>query len=532
MPFVKCKALATASVLAYLSVTFSYVHAQRNENPVTVVRNVIAPPPDQTSARVRSSVHCEPTSIPLDANSRILTGQQKNTKGTLFLYSQSLKYVVAQTRFSTEPLVMPVANFVVTGIAHDTNNHEVICPSSHPFVNNCPPSSQDKTCEIQDAFCVYDKSYDLIPYYSASSCTITNSASDSSSSNPPPCPAAKLSEAAAATSPPACPAVEPSGAETLPIMKDSQVPLAYRYIKPGSAAHTVMVPLRPFLQPNAASVTFSDQVGINGLPRWNLGLTAIPAWVVLNGHRQNDKGPLNYLSMNINVNLNNQYNANQNSTTGALQWNIRSRHPLDKSWFRRPGLDITLSGAEYDFVSNDVNLYYPSPSLRFPLAVLDKHGFPAVLVWKLQLGEISGYHDRDPSANLAGGHSVAQDIADEGSRLFRGVAGTTMIVQGWGDTGWKAWLSGFSINSNYQAMMPATDEPFTIPSSSSTKPPTVTLTDKTRQFVSSKISEKLGDSNFSLSITYQYGSLPPAFWLVKHSLSVGLTLSSGSSRTE
>jgi hypothetical protein len=81
-------------------------------------------------------------------------------------------------------------------------------------------------------------------------------------------------------------------------------------------------------------------------------------------------------------------------------------------------------------------------------------------------------------------------------------------------------------------LVPATDEPFTIASTSSSKPPTITLTDKARHFVTTQIAQKLGNSNFSVTVKYQYGTLPPAFWLVKNSLQVGITLSSGSGRAE
>lgn len=62
-------------------------------------------------------------------------------------------------------------------------------------------------------------------------------------------------------------------------------------------------------------------------------------------------------------NLNNQINEGANSTIGALQWNLRSRAPfesgfLDHKWLRNPGIDESLNGAEYDFVSNDINLYF------------------------------------------------------------------------------------------------------------------------------------------------------------------------------
>jgi hypothetical protein len=81
-----------------------------------------------------------------------------------------------------------------------------------------------------------------------------------------------------------------------------------------------------------------------------------------------------------------------------------------------------------------------------------------------------------------------------------------------------------SINSTYQVMLPTTDEPFTIASASSSKLPTVTLTDKARNYVKSSITERLrnltvfpvaSNNNFSVGLTYQYGTPPPAFWARK-----------------
>jgi hypothetical protein len=465
----------------------------------------IAPAAQPVTADLRESPGCIDIAGPLNFPDQPLV-QGKEL---------SLTYVVAQTWFSTEAMVLPASNFVFSGKTSDNAFYK-----SAPVVSGTPP-------QLRDSFYTYERNFDLVPYYSASSST----------------PAAPGS-----TAPQTHSCGEPTPNPPDPSMEEpllqSKVPLSYRHLKPNSFESGAMVVLRPFIQPNASSVSFSDQVGINGTPRWSLLLTANPVLHPFFDKQKTQTGALNYLSLNVNVDLNNQVNANPNSSIAAIEWNRRSHQPLQSGmffndnparrgqWLRKPELDVSLTGAEYDFVSNDVNLYYPSPSVKFPLAVLDKSGVPAVFVWKLQLGELAGYHIRNPSANLAGNRSVHAAIATEGSQLFRGVAGTTMNVQGWGGAGWMAWLSGFSINSTYQVMLPTTDEPFTIASASSSKPPTVTLTDKARNYVKSSIAERLGNSNFSLGLTYQYGSLPPAFWLVKNSLMVSITLSSGSSRAE
>jgi hypothetical protein len=422
-------------------------------------------------------------------------------------YNYKLEQVVVQTWISTEPVVLSQQNFTWAG---DTGHKpsDPVCPLSGPV------SSSLQSGWMKDTFCVYAPTFDLQPYYSSTS---------------------KLVAGRLAKPELNCKDQHADDTQPTPPEVPTKTPLTYQVA--GKWKNAVLTPLRPFLQPNATSITFSDQVGINGLPRWMLDATANPAWVPLPGRQaasvnQANGAVLNYISLNLMTDLNNQVNANPNSTVGTLQWNLRSSRPLeggfrDHQWLRWPGADISVTGAEYDFISNDVNLYFPSAAMRLPVAVLDKDGVPAVFVWKLQLGEISGWHLRDPSAGLAGQRSVSKDIAEEGNQLFRGVASTTMKIQGWGN-----WFSNSSINSSYQVMLPATDEPFTVASSSSSKPPTITLTDKARNFVSTSISEKLGGSNFSLTITYKYGSLPPAFWLVKNSLTLGLTLTSGSGRTE
>jgi hypothetical protein len=322
-------------------------------------------------------------------------------------------------------------------------------------------------------------------------------------------------------------------------VNQSAVPLTY-ILPCRSPEKVVLYLLRPFIQPNATSVTFSDQIGINATPRWSLAINASPTWIPwLDAQEKWHKADpekrnlVSYFSFDASVNLNNQINSNPNSSIGSIQWNLRSRNPFSRQWFRPPGLDVTMTGVEYDFVSNDVNIFYPSASVKFPIVALDHNATPGVFVWKLNLGEIAGYHERDPSAGqLSGQGSVSADIKDEGSRLFRGAASTSLAVNGWGSSGWNSWLSDFSVSSTYQVLVPATDEPFTIASTSSSKPPTITLTDKARHFVTTQIAQKLGNSNFSVTVKYQYGTLPPAFWLVKNSLQVGITLSSGSGRAE
>jgi hypothetical protein len=438
---------------------------------------------------------------------------QVSFKGDDAEFKYTLEQVVVQTWISTEPVVLSKQNF--TWAAEKPS--DPVCPQSGPV-------SSPQSGWMKDTFCVYAPTFDLQPYYSSTPKTAKDSSAAAASGTNT--AQAKLECDKLLK---ACDAA--NTADDTP----TKTPLTYQVA--GKWKNAVLTPLRPFLQPNATSITFSDQVGINGLPRWMLDATANAAWVPLPGKQaasvnQANGGVLNYISLNLMTDLNNQVNANPNSTVGTLQWNLRASRPLEggfrcHQWLRWPGADISVTGAEYDFISNDVNLYFPSAAVRLPVAVLDKDGVPAVFVWKLQLGEISGWHLRDPSAGLAGQRSISKDIAEEGNQLFRGVASTTMKVQGWGN-----WFSNSSINSSYQVMLPATDEPFTVASSSSSKPPTITLTDKARNFVSTSISEKLGGSNFSLTITYKYGSLPPAFWLVKNSLTLGLNLTSGSGRTE
>jgi hypothetical protein len=424
----------------------------------------------------------------------------------------TLASVVAQTWFSTEPVVLPASNFTFSGKAGGKAD-DYVYPKSNPNPNTGA-----------DTFCVYRVTFWVVPYYTTQAVPVEPDSSESENQQSP----------------------APTGGNSQ--SEDSPVPLTYRNFHKHPLGEAVMVPLRPFLQPNATSISFSDQVGINSTPRWSVGITSNPTWLVKATPTEksfNDLDPktsgkfVNYLSARINIDLNNQVNANPNSSVGAFLWNPRyiPNPSIFESGCKKSDIknvrpirlepDITISGAEYDFVSNDVNVYFPSFGVEVPLAVIDKNAVPGVFVWRFQAGEVSGWHVRDPSAGLAGNRSQANQIANEGNQLFRGVASTQMNVLGWG-----SWLSNFSINSSYQVMVPTTNEPFTVASSSSSKPPTITLTDKARHFVSSTISEKLGNSNFALSIKYQYGSLPPAFWLVKNSLTIGVTLSSGNSRSE
>jgi hypothetical protein len=77
---------------------------------------------------------------------------------------------------------------------------------------------------------------------------------------------------------------------------------------------------------------------------------------------------LNYLGAKLNINLNNQVNANPNSSVGSLLLSLRPTHLPTRSWIRMPGVDVTLSGAEYDFVPNEIDLYLPRVGMVLPVA--------------------------------------------------------------------------------------------------------------------------------------------------------------------
>lgn len=497
MSLVRFRASYAPSVVAlFLWLSFQSPSAQQSTQLQTI-NNVNSATPMNVTGKVANP---KPTKKPLPrgATAQPVTATFQPVQplkiGDTVQYS--LDTVVVQTWFSTEPVILPASNFTFV----DTSNADKgPCPKSKPVTGGQL---------VIDNFCVYDTTLSIVPYYTTKS--LPNIKPAEGGSGDPKCNASDE-----------CKSQNNQAQDEQP----QEIPITYREYLGWKKA--IMYPIRPFIQPNATSISFSDQVGINSTPRWSLAINSNPAWLPKPAKQKNGDF-LSYLSTKVNINLNNQVNANPNSSVGAFLWNLRSRDPLCRKWWRMPEPDVTISGVEYDFVSNDINVYFPSAGIQIPVAVLDKGPVPGVFVWRLQLGEISGWHIRAPSEDgLAGKNNQSSQIANEGNQLFRGVAGTTMNVQGWG-----TWLGNFSINSSYQVMLPATDEPFTIASTTSSKPPTITLTDKARHFVSSTISEKLGNSNFALSIKYQYGSLPPAFWLVKHSLTLGVTFSSGSGRSE
>jgi hypothetical protein len=409
--------------------------------------------------------------VPAQSASKNAAADTKTGSGKL-----KLATIVVQTGFSTEPVVLAASDSLYYSKKGGGDKQ-------------CQPPQESSN--LIDSFCVFGKIYSLHPYYSCTSDQASGGA-----------------------------ACEPQS--ITPGDGAKSVPAVYK-VYTGWPKHHGMFLLRSFLQPGATTLSASDQVGINGTPRWSVAFATNPAWSPW--EKTGGSGALNYLSASVAVNLNNQVNANANSIIGAILWNVRSRNLLNRKYFRIPGVDITTFGTEYDYISNDVNIYFPSLSGGFPLVVLDHATTPGALVWKMNLGELSGWHIRNPSADLAGKNNQSAKIAKESNQLFRGVAGSSLKLQGWN------LMSGFSITSSYQVMLPATVEPYTV-SNSASKPPTITLTDKARHYVSVDIGEKLGGSSFSIDVKYQYGSLPPAFWAIKHSLGIAIKYTSGNSSAE
>jgi len=250
--------------------------------------------------------------------------------------------------------------------------------------------------------------------------------------------------------------------------------------------------------PGAMTLTGSDQVGINGTPRWSVDGDFHPAWLI-----QNSTPFREYLSFRGYVDLDNVANANPNSINGSIQTNFRYTNGLNRTFFRVPEINSDVVGLEYDYSTSTTN-YVSGFDVLEPF-VVTKHSY---LVVKGGVGVLAGHHIR--LNNVSNTNPILR-LSNRAQVTFQ-------------------TPDGFSASLKVKQALPFYDEPITVSNGSSIKP-TMTSGTTPRNFVTATLAKRLSPLT-AVTVTYKYGELPPSFWVVKHSLVIGLTVTTGKNRTE
>lgn len=170
-----------------------------------------------------------------------------------------------------------------------------------------------------------------------------------------------------------------------------------------------------------------------------------------------------------------------------------------------------VAGGEFERQAKNAN-FITSPLFDFPLRlrgqINNKTSVVPVLV---------------PEIGLELGNNFMNAVNSGGQGVVvRGVAGAALSVV------FKPKLNLFQeihLTSNYKVRLPARDEVFTNTKTDSTgKTVDVPfLSTKPRNYIKSELGFTIWEP-ISFTISHEYGSIPPAFRLVDHKVSIGLTL--------
>jgi len=177
-------------------------------------------------------------------------------------------------------------------------------------------------------------------------------------------------------------------------------------------------------------------------------------------------------------------------------------------------LNYSFAKVEFDRKANDLN-FVTAPTVEFPMRLLP---FSRPISRTTRHVAIL-----TPILGVELGNNFSNLLRSDGQGLlFRALVGADATYN------YKPKLlffQGFSITSSYRLRLPAVDEIFTTVSQSPKTNQAVdnpALTTKPRHSVQSELDLFLTKA-FALTITHQYGDLPPVFRLVDQKVSIGLT---------
>lgn len=171
-----------------------------------------------------------------------------------------------------------------------------------------------------------------------------------------------------------------------------------------------------------------------------------------------------------------------------------------------------VGGAEFDRKADNVN-FITAPSLDFPIRL-----FPNTIRATTQPMAILTV-----TLGIEAGHNFHNAVTpDSGRGIFRGVIGGNLLYR------FNPKLPGFKgmeLTSAYTLRLPAVDEIFTSTTTVNGQSVDVPfLSSKARHYIKQELDFKLSDF-FSLALKHEYGAIPPAFRMVDHKASVGITFS-------
>jgi hypothetical protein len=192
---------------------------------------------------------------------------------------------------------------------------------------------------------------------------------------------------------------------------------------------------------------------------------------------------------------------------------VYQRGLVHKAYWPLQGVLFTwlIGGAEFERQAKNTN-FISSPLLDFPIRlrgkIHTKTGPVPVLI---------------PEIGMEFGNNFGNAVNSGGQGLIaRGVLGGNLSVT---FNPKLKLFQGIHLTSNYKLRLPARAEVFT---NTTTDPSGKTvdvpfLSTKPRHYIKNELGFTLWDP-ISFTITHEYGSIPPAFRLVDHKVSIGFTL--------
>jgi hypothetical protein len=253
-------------------------------------------------------------------------------------------------------------------------------------------------------------------------------------------------------------------------------------------------------------INFSYSPGISSPPQYSID-TSVALLFPLDAHAKTDYGSLGFLGA---VKTDKRQSADPDS---YRFFSVYQRGLTHKAHWPLQGVLFTwlVGGAEFDRKANNIN-FISSPLLDFPIRLRGRIDNSKQIVPVLipEIGMEIGDNFRN-AVNSGGQGAVA-----------RGVLGGNLSVTF--NPKVKLFQS-IHLTSGYKLRLPARAEVFTdtTTNAAGTTVDVPFLSTKPRHYIKNELGFTLWDP-ISLTVTHQYGDIPPAFRLVDHTVTIGFTL--------
>jgi hypothetical protein len=253
-------------------------------------------------------------------------------------------------------------------------------------------------------------------------------------------------------------------------------------------------------------VNLSYSPGISGSPQYSID-TSVGLLFPLYPNPKTDYGTLGFLGA---VKTDKRPTADPDS---YRFFGVYQRDLTHKAYWPLQGVLFTwlLAGSEFERKANNTN-FISSPLLDFPIRSRGRidNNKQVVPVLIPEIGMEIGDNFMN-AVNPAGQGAIA-----------RGVLGGNLSVTF--NPKMKHFQS-LNLTSNYKLRLPASAEVFTntVTNATGTTVDVPFLSTKPRHYIKNELDFTFWDP-ISLSVTHQYGDIPPAFRMVDHTVTIGLTL--------